>query len=178
LHFFTYQPQFKLVVVGNHKPLLRNVGDAERRRFNIIPFTHKPTEPDPELPDKLKKEWPAILRWAIHGCLEWQLNGLTRPAVVTEATSEYFESQDLVSQWLEERCETDPSKSCFATSAELYENWRKYAEAAGEHPGNRKSFSEALEKHGFERHKGAGGSRGYRGIGLRYNPASAGIDHD
>jgi hypothetical protein len=23
-------------------------------RFNIVPFTHKPTKPDPELPDKLR----------------------------------------------------------------------------------------------------------------------------
>jgi putative DNA primase/helicase len=65
--FFTYTPQFKLVIVGNDKPLLRSVGDAERRRFNIVPFTHKPTKPDPELPGKLRDEWPAILRWAIEG---------------------------------------------------------------------------------------------------------------
>jgi putative DNA primase/helicase len=36
--FFEYRPQFKLVIVGNHKPVLRNVDDAARRRFNIIPF--------------------------------------------------------------------------------------------------------------------------------------------
>jgi putative DNA primase/helicase len=70
--FFTYTLQFKLVIVDNHKPLLRSVGDAERRRFNIVPFTHKPTVPDPELPDRLRAEWPAILRWAIDGALDWQ----------------------------------------------------------------------------------------------------------
>src|SRR5919206_392582 len=36
--FFTYQPQFKLTIIGNHEPVLRSVDDAMRRRFNIIPF--------------------------------------------------------------------------------------------------------------------------------------------
>ena len=43
--FFTYRPQFKLTIVGNHKPVLRNVDEAARRRFNIVPFTRKPASP-------------------------------------------------------------------------------------------------------------------------------------
>ena len=31
--FFTYTPQFKLFIAGNHKPGLRNVDEAIRRRF-------------------------------------------------------------------------------------------------------------------------------------------------
>jgi putative DNA primase/helicase len=37
--FFEYVPQFKLVVAGNHKPGLRNVDEAIRRRLHLIPFT-------------------------------------------------------------------------------------------------------------------------------------------
>ena len=37
--FFEYVPQFKLVVQGNHKPGLRSVDEAIRRRFNLVPFT-------------------------------------------------------------------------------------------------------------------------------------------
>jgi putative DNA primase/helicase len=43
--FFEYRPQFKLTIVGNHKPRLRNVDDAIRRRINIVPFEHKPNRP-------------------------------------------------------------------------------------------------------------------------------------
>jgi putative DNA primase/helicase len=103
--FFTFTPLFKLVFVGNHRPVLRNVDDAARRRFNIVPFTHKPTEPDLLLPERLKTEWPAILRWAIEGCLDWQQNGLVRPAIVSDATNAYFETQDVLGQWLDEKCE-------------------------------------------------------------------------
>ena len=76
--FFTYQPQFKLVVVGNHKPSLSSVDEAIRRRIHLIPFTVTipPAERDHDLADKLRAEWGGILQWAIDGCLEWQRLGL------------------------------------------------------------------------------------------------------
>jgi putative DNA primase/helicase len=52
--FFTFVPNFKLLIVGNHKPVLRNVDEAARRRFRIVPFTRKPANPDPRLADKLR----------------------------------------------------------------------------------------------------------------------------
>ena len=36
--YFEYLPQFKPVISGNHKPRLRSVGVAMRRRVNMIPF--------------------------------------------------------------------------------------------------------------------------------------------
>ena len=104
--FFTYTPTFKLVFIGNHKPALRNVDDAARRRFNIVPFIHKPPTPDQQLEHKLCAEWPAILRWMIDGCLAWQRDGLVRPKIVIEATEEYFTEQDIIRLWVEECCET------------------------------------------------------------------------
>src|SRR6266850_943776 len=82
--FFQYSPEFKLLVIGNHKPTLHNVDDAARRRFNIVPFIFKPAKPDHKLEQKLLAEAPAILQWMIDGCLDWQNNGLIRPAVVLE----------------------------------------------------------------------------------------------
>ena len=31
--FFEYTPQFKLVIAGNHKPAIRNVDEAMKRRL-------------------------------------------------------------------------------------------------------------------------------------------------
>jgi putative DNA primase/helicase len=53
---FTFRPQFKMTIVGNHRPSLRTVDDAARRRFNLVPFTYKPAAPDQELERKLKPE--------------------------------------------------------------------------------------------------------------------------
>ena len=36
--FFTFEPAFKLVIAGNHKPGLRGVDEAIRARFNLMPF--------------------------------------------------------------------------------------------------------------------------------------------
>jgi putative DNA primase/helicase len=148
--FFEYTPQFKLLLIGNHKPTLRNVDDAARRRFNIVPFVHKPAIVDKNLEaEKLKPEWPAILRWMIDGCLEWQRVGLAPPPIVVAATQEYFAEQDLVKQWIEEKCET---KATFSdTSANLYKSWFAWAETNGERPGAAKWFSQALLRLGFRK---------------------------
>ena len=36
--FFEYTPQFKLMIAGNHKPSLRGVDEAIRRRIHLVPF--------------------------------------------------------------------------------------------------------------------------------------------
>ena len=82
--FFDFMPTFKLFIGGNHKPRLSNVDEAMRRRLLLVPFTVQiprgRTRPAPA--EKLKAEWPAILRWCIEGCLEWQRIGLAPPGVV------------------------------------------------------------------------------------------------
>ena len=161
--FFEYRPQFKLVIVGNHKPVLRNVDDAARRRFNIIPFVHKPPAPDRQLEEKLKAEWPAILAWAIEGAIDWQKNGLVRPAVVADATNEYFTEQDSVRQWVEECCETGGRNICDTTAA-LFASWSAYAQANGEKPGTTKWFSQILHRHGYEPVAETPGHRKKRGF--------------
>jgi putative DNA primase/helicase len=149
-NFFTFLPQFKLLLIGNHKPTLRNVDDAARRRFNIVPFVHKPAIVDKNLEEeKLKPEWPAILRWMIDGCLEWQRIGLAPPKIVLDATQEYFAEQDLVKQWIEEKCETAAAAS--DSSANLYKSWFTWAEAGGERPGSARWFSQALLRLGFRK---------------------------
>jgi putative DNA primase/helicase len=163
--FFQFVPQFKLVIVGNHAPLLQNVDDATRRRFNIIPFTHKPVKPDRELEEKLKIEAGQILSWAIQGCRDWQANGLVKPTVVAAATAEYFEDHDVLAQWLEADCERGPDK--IAGAGELYSSWKWFAERSGEVPGSQVAFAQKLKKSGFTQCKQPGGRRSYQGIALR-----------
>ncbi|GEO18747.1 phage/plasmid primase, P4 family [Microvirga aerophila] len=173
--FFTFVPQFKLTIVGNHKPVLQNVDEAARRRFNIVPFTRKPARPDRQLEVKLKAEYPAILRWMINGCLNWQKHGLTRPASVIAATDDYFGEQDLFGQWLQDECDAEPGNTYKAeSSATLFQSWRGYAERAGEAAGSQKAFAENLKRRGFEHFRSYAG-RGFKGIRIR--PAQ-GFDHD
>jgi putative DNA primase/helicase len=94
--FFDFVPTFKIFVTGNYKPTLSAVDEAMHRRLLLVPFSVQipQDERDPKLFDRLKPEWPAILRWAIEGCLAWQALGLEPPASVLEATAQYFSDQD------------------------------------------------------------------------------------
>ena len=173
--YFEYKPLFKLTIIGNHKPRLRNVDDAVRRRFNIVPFIHKPANPDPRLEDKLRSEWPAILRWAIDGCLDWQKDRLVRPKVVTDATAEYFDDQDSFSQWLEECCDVEiGNRYKTATSDDLFASWSGHARAAGIEAGTKIAFGEKLRGARLEPYK-SDRQRGWRFVQVR-RPATFGTE--
>ena len=164
---FTYLPIFQLFIIGNHKPRLRNITEAMRRRLAIIPFVHSFTGVTRILAyeKKLEPEWPGILRWMIEGCLRWQAEGLRQPGVVLSATSEYFADQDLFSTWVEERLEEKAGSN--PHSSKLYQEWVHYADLAGDHhPGDIKRFHEQMEQRGFVRGK-SDGIQVYRGLKLR-----------
>jgi putative DNA primase/helicase len=137
---FTFQPGFKLMISGNHRPVLRNPDPAMRRRLHLIPCDHVPPSPDPQLAAKLKEELGGILAWAVEGCLAWQRDGLLPPAIVTETTNSYFEDQDSFEQWLVERCDCRKTSAALGAT-EAFKDWRRWAEERGEAPGAQKRFS-------------------------------------
>ena len=161
--FFEYTPQFKLVIAGNHKPGLRSVDEAIRRRFHLIPFTVTipPDERDPDLTEKLKAEWPGILEWMIAGCVGWQERGLAPPESVTSATAAYLEAEDALSAWIDDRCQRDPN--AWASSADLYLSWKSWAEQSGEYAGTMRRFGQTLEARGFMPLRKRSG-RGFTGL--------------
>jgi len=164
--FFTFLPKFKLLIAGNHMPRLGGITDALKRRLVILPFEHRPTIPDRDLPEKLRAEYPAILAWMIEGAKDWYAIGLIEPARITRASQEYFSTQDIFGGWLQDSCQIDASKTYYWTSyAELFASWKTYA-AQQNHPvGSSQEFAEQLGRHGVRaaRKKLA---RGYGGIAL------------
>jgi len=169
--FFEFLPQFKLVIAGNHKPGLRSVDEAIRRRFHLIPFnvTIPPAERDPDLAETLKAEWPGILAWMIEGCRQWQLVGLAPPKPVRDATAEYLEAEDTLNAWADECCKLAAGLWC--GSSELYASWRDFAVRSGEQPGSQKKFSQRLEDKseafGITKGRGPTGTIKFDGIGLK-----------
>jgi len=152
--FFEFRPDFKLMVIGNHKPTLHNVDEAARRRFNIVPFIHKPAAPDRELEQKLRAEAPAILQWMINGCIDWQMNGLLRPECVIHATEEYFSDQEIFKHWLEEECICAPGNVDWSTaSSVLFKSYSDYAKGTGSKPGTASSFKEKMTEAGFTHYR-------------------------
>jgi putative DNA primase/helicase len=163
--YFEFFPQFKLIIAGNHKPGLRSVDEAIRRRFHLLPFTVTipPEARDPNLRERLKTEWPGILSWMIEGCLAWQAEGLRPPPIVQNATAAYLEAEDATLSWIEECCVRDPVS--WGSATELFNSWKLWAEAAGEFVGSAKRFGQNLEARGFVAQRKRNG-RGYLGIEL------------
>jgi putative DNA primase/helicase len=164
--FFEYRPAFKLVIAGNHKPSLRSVDEAIRRRFHLIPFavTIRPSERDTELTEKLKAEWPGILEWIGRGCLAWQSMGLQPPRAVSDATEAYLSAEDTLAAWIEEECVCD--QNAREKPSALFASWSKWAAVAGERGGSQKEFSRALEGKGFRNTK-SNGVRAFLNIRLK-----------
>jgi putative DNA primase/helicase len=176
--FFEFIPKFKLFIVGNHKPRLDNVDEAMRRRMLLIPFLVQipPEERDPDLFEKLKAEWLAILRWMLDGCLEWQRIGLAPPKIVTNATDAYFEDQDTTKQWLED-CTQDGGPYAFTPTRELFGSWKNWCDERGFRSGSERALSDALNDRGFIRKRAHGGVRGFQSLILQ-TAGQQRSDHD
>jgi putative DNA primase/helicase len=166
--FFDFTPRFKLWVIGNHKPRLGNVDEAMRRRLLLIPFLIQipPEERDPDLAEKLKAEWPAILQWMIEGCIEWQQIGLAPPKIVLDATDEYFDDQDTIKQWLED-CTGDGGPYAFTPHNQLFASWKSWCEEKNLKPGSGQALTDALVDRGFTRKRGHGGVRGFEALVIK-----------
>ena len=142
---FEFEPQFKLLLAGNHRPRMRSADDAMLRRMQVIPFTHKPQKADKQLREKLQAELGAILRWAIEGEAERRrLGGLMPPAAVQNATNEYFRDENTLGRWIDERCDCDGGY--WAGTRELYRDFVGWARRVGEYVLSERIFSQKLEQ--------------------------------
>lgn len=176
--FFDFKPTHKFLIAGNHKPRFRTVDEAIRRRFLLVPFTVciPKQKRDPGLAEKLKPEWPAILRWMVDGCLEWRSVGLMVPQAVQKATDDYLADQDVFGQWMEECVETfepaaDPN--AFEPTRGLFISWKTWCEPRNLKPGTETAFADSLKERGYE-HKRTNSARGFKGIRLKFAGESKG----
>jgi putative DNA primase/helicase len=164
--YFEFEPEFKLWLATNHKPEIRGTDHAVWRRIRLIPFAVKipDAQQDKNLGEKLRLEYPGILRWTLDGCLAWQKHGLGLPDPVKEATTEYRQSMDLIGAFLDECCAIEPGAVVGATP--LYVAYAAWCDEAKEHSESQRSFGDALNERGFTSGRHRGTNRKTR-IGLR-----------
>lgn len=166
---FTFAPTHKLVLATNHKPRVRGDDYGIWRRLSLVPFTVRipEDERDTTLPEKLRTEASGILRWAVEGCLAWQREGLRPPEAVRAATEAYRQDEDLLAQFLAERCYVAPNgtETVRVQSGEIYSCYRKWCEENGTKQTSQRTFGAAMTERGFERRIG-GGRTFYIGVRL------------
>jgi P4 family phage/plasmid primase-like protien len=145
-----FQPLFKLLMLGNHRPVIRGNDYGIWRRVRLVPFmrTFSEQERDPNLLDKLKAESPHILAWMVAGCMEWQRRGLGDvPEVVASQTADYRQEQDVIGQWLGECTKSD--RTLEVDTSELYTSYRNWAIESGLKPASKVSLGRRLTERGF-----------------------------
>lgn len=163
---FEFQPQFKLWLAANHKPVIRGTDHAIWRRVRLIPFTVTITdeERDDTLDEKLAAELSGILTWAVEGCQEWRRRGLEPPEVVRAATDQYREESDVVGAFLDDCCEAHPNNRIHAS--ELFTAYLTWAKKHHEYEMSHTMFGRKLTGKDFKVEK-IGGAKYRCGLALR-----------
>jgi putative DNA primase/helicase len=166
---FEFRPQVTLWIYGNHSPAIRGTDDGIWRRVRKIPFEARFAEGDPRrdpmLGSKLRSEMPGILNWLIEGCLLWQREGLTPPAVVRQAVQEYRQEEDVLADFIEDVTEEDLHSA--TPHAEIYEAYKAWCGENGvKHPFTSRVLVRRLNDRGWKKERTNRVKTLWRGIKL------------
>ncbi len=144
-----FDPMFKLLLYGNHKPEISGVDHGIWRRIHLIPFavTIPESKRDPQLLDTLKGESGAILAWMVRGCVAWQQLGLKPPDAVMHATSSYRTESDTVGRFIEECC--DRAEGVSVLKGDLHEAYKSWCLESGEASLRINRFGARVKAMGF-----------------------------
>jgi putative DNA primase/helicase len=153
---FDFEPQYKLFIDANYKPVIRGTDNAIWNRIRLVPFTVSipKDQQDRDLGKKLRAEAPGILAWAVRGCLDSQQHGLGECKAVTDAVGSYRTQMDLVADFLSDCCVTDPSYS--VPFKDLYQEFLDWCKDIGETAPSQTAFGTRLTARGFPSSRTAG----------------------
>lgn len=150
---FDFRMQAKIFIDTNHLPNVNDQTLFESGRIKIIPFnrhfedheqdkTLKFTLADPE-------NLSGILNWCIEGHKLFREEGLDEPEDVKNATAQYRQDSDRISQfidaWLEEGKDENYQPYEVSTKA-AFRVYSKWADEMNYRPENYKNFRAAMEK--------------------------------
>jgi putative DNA primase/helicase len=148
--WFEFEPEYKLFLGTNNRPIIKGDEHAIWRRIRLVPFNViiPEAEKDIHLFEKLKNELSGILNWALKGALDWQKNRLGTPPEVIEATNEYRSDMDLIGGFIDECCVQESNVQ--VSSKNLYQAYSNWCENSGEVHLKKNWFGRKLREKGFE----------------------------
>lgn len=156
---FEYEPEFKIWMGTNNKPVIRGTDFGIWRRIRLIPFeVNIPKEKiDKNLKYKLRKELPQILNWAVKGCIMWQKEGLEMPKSVEKATSDYKNEMDMLAAFCDACLNIDYQSNNKIMASDLFEVYSIWAKKNNEYMMTSKKFFNEISKKLPEKQRGASG---------------------
>jgi putative DNA primase/helicase len=143
-------PTWHLFFATNHKPQVDGQDNGTKRRLLYLHFKNKiPVEKQrsfDEYIEFLSKELTGILNWALIGLSDYLKNGLQVPRSIELENEAFMDEQDVIGDWLSERCEEHPG---FTRFRELYDDYIAFSEDLNQHPLGTRKFGYALDEHDF-----------------------------
>ena len=153
--FFTFLPDFKMTISGNHKPQVKDTSDGIWRRMQLVPWavTIPASEVDRSLPETLKGEASGILNRLLEGLCDWRAEGLIEPDAVRMATAAYRDQSDDLGRFLAATCEVGedlPDRPIRVKAKALFETYAAWAAEAGAAEWTNRGFKAAMLDKGFD----------------------------
>jgi putative DNA primase/helicase len=164
--WFTFQATQKIVVLANHKPIVRGTDNGIWRRIHVVPFDVVISEAkqDRDLLLKLKREAAGIFNWMLEGFRKYRDIGLKPPEEVQAAVKDYRESMDILADFLNEECVLE--KRSEVPLSELYNAYTMFCAGRGDKAISNKAFSSSLVERGYRKDRNARGTI-FHGIDLK-----------
>lgn len=146
----TWTPTVKYIFSTNRMPTFADYDNAIVRRISFIPFRRhfKPAERDTRLIDKLIRELPGIIRWAIEGARRLIANNFvfSDSKFSEDVLQEFQVKLSAPVSFVTEHYERDYGDG-FVGIENLYEEYKEWCSKRGKKQMNFYSFAEDLERY-------------------------------
>ena len=141
--YFSFYPVLKLMISGNHTPIITGDDHGIWRRVNVVPFNATIENPDPQLTEKLLGELPGILNWCLEGWKGCNRGQLKVPSAVSMYSQRYKKDMDIIGHWKDDCVAEKPDGEI--KSSEVYSSYQDWAKRNGFHPMSSRSFYRKLK---------------------------------
>ena len=179
----TYLPQFTLWLSCNDLPAVTDKSLFASERIKVIEFNRHftPEEQDTRLKEELcsQENMSGIFMWLVRGYIKYKEKGLTMSKSMQSVVNEYAAANDVVLQFLQNRCEYCPAsefnptnirdKQITIRAKDLYQAFKNWARAEGACILPVRKFNSEMERHPewFDKKSTSGGYTIYWGLKMK-----------
>lgn len=167
----TFKPQFTMWLSCNDLPAVRDKSLFASDRVRVIEFNRhfSDKEQDKGLKDYFEsaEAMKGIFTWLIAGYFKYKRFGLEMSGSLKEVVNQYEKDNDIVLQFLEEKCVRDDEKTVLAKT--LYDNYKIWCKSSGYYVCSVKKFNAEITAHPewYAEKKRSNGALCYYGLALR-----------